>query len=232
MEHTYAASGKYIIKIWGKDYFALSHYLTLYDKTLSNDTNLVCRVLDKDLPIASHLVNLSNLFPMSKRLLRVNAPGSSYINQASNFSWLFKGCPNLLSVKGFDRPYQTCRSILRMFADCTNMVICDMVLPMYMTHDRGYERAFENCSSWIRDVGTLFPALGFLNQTVMFNRTFYGCANLTGTVPSELLWERVDKDWLNTSEAFAGCTNLIAQVPISWGGSSEEIVVPTRTSKE
>lgn len=233
MQHTYTTSGKYIIKIMGKDYFALSHYLTLYDKTLDNSKNLVCRVLDEDLPIASHLVNLSNLFCMSDRLLNVNCPHRSMINQVTNMSWMFKACKNLLSVTGFDRPYATMNSISRMFASNANMVTCDMVLPISMTDAKGYERVFDSCTSWQGDIATVIPPLGFVNQNVDVREIFKNCVSLTGTIPASSLWERVDKDWTYTSDVFTGCNeNIRSQAPVSWGGTNEQIVVPTRTSKE
>ena len=93
--HTYSATGKYIVKIYGKDYNKLRH-------NTSGINNLVCRVFSTDLPIAHHLINLSSFCYGSKRLLKVEFPSyTTVFSYIINWQSTFNSCSNLISCTGW-----------------------------------------------------------------------------------------------------------------------------------
>ena len=65
------------------------------------------------------------------------------------------------------------------------------------------------------------------DDTIVFlDRTFKGCAKLTGTLNANKLWNNKNILWCNTGSTFAGCSDEIrAQVPVSWGGTASDDII-------
>jgi hypothetical protein len=88
MSHTYQNPGRYIVKIYGKQYYAVKYSDSQYSGI--SRYNLICRVLDYDLPIASHLTNLSSFCFHATRLQKVNVPKyADYLTRIINTASMF-----------------------------------------------------------------------------------------------------------------------------------------------
>lgn len=231
VSHTYAQPGKYIVRLWGKDYFSFCQNLLDFSSN-SNTENLLCRIFDKDLPIANHVTNMSSGAYNSPRLLNVRIPMYVGLNKIINFANCFKNCRNLKTAYGFNREFYNMYAVTAMFSDCVNMVDCDMVLPPIMGYYNGYAKTFYNCTSLSTDIAHFFPTQGFLGEEITFSQVFRNCSSLTGTIP-EVLWHRYNQKWLFTTNTFKGCSEEIAsQAPTSWGGTNTSIVIETPVSKQ
>lgn len=209
----YRKTKRYTIKVYGTQYYGFAY-------TNLGSYNLMCRCLDWDLPIASHVVNISSFAYGSRRLQKVDIPFTKYLKNFINYSSTFEGCHNLISVSGFanytNKSIYTCSCI---FKDCNNMIECDFILPEL---SNGFYGAYYKCSKFPVDIATLFPKQGFLGKTYSVKQLF-ASTQITGTVPAHLLWEDSSIEWTNTADAFSDCPDEIrAQVPVSWGGTMEE----------
>ena len=213
--HTYESAGKYIVRIFGHKYYHFDHP--------TPSRNLICRVFDGDLPMSSHLRHFGMICYGAARLLKVQLNGyDAWIQDVDNFSNCFHSCPNLVSVKGF-RAINARQTDSCLFINNVNLVETDYQFPSTLTRSHGIRCVFENNPKLAVDISKLFPVNGFTG-TVNVERLFYGDIALTGIVPASKLWEDTDVIWVNTSDAFTGCSDAIrAQVPVSWGGTNTEI---------
>lgn len=213
MSHTYTTPGRYVVKIFGKQYFALS-------TSPFTDNSLVSRCLDSDLPIASHLTNLSSLCTNSKRLLKVDVPFSKIMFRIINTSSMFARCYNLVQATGFGGYMSPAMfSCSWMFHECWSMSECDFILPTYFTDSWGIKGAFKDCRSLAVDINSLLPPQGFHVKNPLKTQLFMNTP-VTGTVPADILFNDLSLNWVGESNAFYGCSAEIrAQVPVSWGGT-------------
>lgn len=221
MSHTYTAEGKYVIKVYGKKYFAVSNQWT-------QDNNLICRCLDKDLPLASCVNNLAGFATKAKRLIEICIPTSMNLWDIENFYILFENCVNLLYAYGLKRKLKITRSTTGMFSGCSSLKKTDFVLPVSpINTESGLNLIFKGCSSLTTPIQNIIPSAGFACRVIKVENIFYGCTSLTGTVPAKLLWEDTSKVWQGTSSAFQGASEAIrSQVPTSWGGTNADINIP------
>jgi hypothetical protein len=81
-------SKKYIVKVYGKDYFMIR-----FGNIETN--NIVSRICDNDLPIASNVTNISSAAAKSLRLLYLNVPYQYSFKNVTNYSGLVGYCDNL-----------------------------------------------------------------------------------------------------------------------------------------
>jgi hypothetical protein len=73
------------------------------------------------------------------------------------------------------------------------------------------------------DIGDLFPSGKFAPRKITVGELFRRCAKLYGTVPADKLWNDTSIEWVDTANAFEGCSAaILAQVPKSWGGTAPE----------
>lgn len=223
-KHTYSNEGRYIVKVFGKNYWKISHLVA--------GENLTSRVFAYDLPIATHLNNLAQFCKYSDRLLYVRIDSYSKVLHASNLTELFHSAANLVEARGFSRifsPY----SVQGMFSTCEQLVFTDFVFPVNATT---MHAVFFKCSKLVRNIEDFFLKEGsdfvpFSSPVVFFAAVFLNCQGITGTVPADILWNspynRFDID--NTSATnlpFKWCNGTIqAQVPASWGGSASDDVI-------
>jgi hypothetical protein len=220
VSHTYSSTGKYVVKIFGKTYFS-------FLSSGSESTSLICRIFDNDLPIASHIWNLSSAFQHANRLLHVNMWSHAAAYQVIHWSGAFTSARNLIECTGFSK-YAHRESNYNVFQNCIGLVTTDMRIgsaPADLNTGNNY--TFTNCPKLAVDINSLLPVQGFkAGSTIGVARLFKGCLNLTGTVPANKLWNDTSIDWQNTSEAFTGCSaEIMAQVPASWGGTASDDII-------
>lgn len=222
MRHTYAAPGRYIVTISGKDYW---NFCSPNDDFVSGEY-ILSRVFDVDLPVASCVTNLTMACRWAQKLLRVRIPtGLDLFANRHNAAFLFKGCRNLVEAIGMKTKFRYARDVASMFEDCDNLTTTDFELPVEVLKPTGYQHVFFGCGKLAVDINTLLPKTGFANRKVDLSSTFYNCAALTGTVPADILWKDSSKLW-SAEAAFGGCSDAIrAQVPTSWGGTSSTEIV-------
>lgn len=217
ISHTYQRNGKYTIKIFGRMYFALQQ------TPINNSTypNILCRALESDLPVASHLRNFSSFCRYAKHLLRVKSFNSKVNNQYTNIAAMFLGCSNLLAVSGLSAANKNLTAYNQLFYQCSSLQTVSFNIT---TSGTGCVQLFEDCTSAAINVEEVFryfnPPKGL---TINVKQLFMNCSNLTGIVPADKLWKNTDITWTNTDMVFTGCSDEIrAQVPVSWGGTMEE----------
>ena len=239
-QHTYdigsESTKKFIIRVFGKDYFSINH-LFYNNNNLNNPTfeSLLCRCFDTDLPIASHLSNLSSFAYASLRLLKVEMPSEFSLEDISNFAHCFRSCKNLKSVSGFKgrKPWKKINSLRAIFAGDINLSGCDFNLPDSVSRKEGYWEAFSGCVNLASYLSGLLPVNGFSTKKVNLASLFYNCSSLKmdATSPS-ILWNDFTKDWTTYAnvnyKTFSGCgATLSGVIPKLWGGSvnDEEIII-------
>lgn len=222
MRHTYAAPGRYIVTISGKDYW---NFCSPNDDFVSGEY-ILSRVFDVDLPVASCVTNLTMACRWAQKLLRVRIPtGLDLFANRHNAAFLFKGCRNLVEAIGMKTKFRYARDVASMFEDCDNLTTTDFELPVEVLKPTGYQHVFFGCGKLAVDINTLLPKTGFANRKVDLSSTFYNCTALTGTVPADILWKDSSKLW-SVEAAFDGCSEAIrAQIPTSWGGTSTDEII-------
>lgn len=190
--HTYESSyldKKSIVKIYGRDYFMLRGYDTAYPSY----PNIVSRIMESDLPIASNLKNVSSLCNNSMRVLRFQ-PMYGFDSRIVNWSYLFLDCKNLQIVEAGDYALQLGGSYTAngVFQNCENLKISDMRIPFQVyTGDCSF--FYCNCSKLSADINDLLPANGFTGTELRMISSFYNCSSIYGHVPAEKLWNDPSK---------------------------------------
>ena len=142
LEHDYASSmkadiQKFIVKIYGKDYY------TFRNNSFPTN-NLISRIFDADLPIAGHIANFASMCFGATRLTEIKIPHSTkYITTAFNFASTFQQCSNLIKITGFeDSPLKADCIIANIFRNCINLTTTDFQIPKLATSIAGI---FLNC---------------------------------------------------------------------------------------
>ena len=194
LEHTYSESKKYTVKIYGTRYWAI-----LPDKTnvATGGYNLMCRVFDSDLPIASHLYNLSSFCYGAQRLLYVDVLKSNFNSlNIQNMSYTFCQCRNMLKASGFYYN-DNINAEGNVFENCWALEYTD-----YQLHSTGGKPlCFHRCKKLAVAIENLLPR-SFNDKVVNMDRCFNECGFLTGTVPANKLWEDTTVTFTNTSQCF------------------------------
>lgn len=101
--HTYENPGKYIVKVYGKDYFCLRSTTKIesdadYERKSDSKYNLISRVFDTDLLVASNLTNVASIGYNNKRILRIAIPYLYDFKNITNWSYAFTRCRNLYEL--------------------------------------------------------------------------------------------------------------------------------------
>ena len=219
MTHTYAATGKYVVKVYGKDYFCLSHA----PSHVSDASNMQCRILAD--PIASHLTNLTAFSYGTLKLVTVQCASYKYLHRTTNHAQMFTNDKNLLSVTGFEDLVMISRGAEGCFQFCENMHTCDFNGVLCSNNPRAMYAMFQNCYALSVDIGKFFPTK-FVSRALNFTNTFTHMHAMTGTVDPNQFWGDPNIDWQGFSNCFYGCPEAIrSQVPTSWGGTSSTEIV-------
>ena len=240
MSHTYTVSGKYKVKIYGKDYYALRPQVTpamtgVEEGTSRNTYNLICDCLGGDHRIASHISNASSMFCDSLRLLKVNNYYGCSLKNISNYASMFADCLNLISVLGVTVKDSCSTNLNNMFISCKNLRECDFQFPPLVHPTSSLFQTFNGCENLERNIEEFFSG-NFLQPKMSWRHTFRNCAKITGTVPAHLLWNDPNIAWeidvvndsagINSVGMFYKCSDEIrAQVPPEWGGTNKETVI-------
>ena len=224
MSHTYATPGRYTVKVFGTTYKHIQ-----YDEDAEDGAscNLVCRIFEEDLPVASHLNTFDSMCRYAKRLLTVNLCGQSgnqFLN-ACNVYMTFSDCTNLISANGFNK-YAKFKYIGGIFRGCPNLVTTDFIIPQWCV---SCTAAFYGCKALVADVAKILPSnFGFSGTAVEIDRLFTYDQSLYGTISADKLWNSSSVSFIGDkknglTQVFKGCSAEIrAQVPVSWGGTLAE----------
>lgn len=210
-------SKKYIVKIYGKDYF-----MVRFGNLEAN--NIVSRICDIDLPIASNVTNISSTAAKSLRLLYLNVPYQYNFKNVTNFSGLVGYCDNLR--------YAAIDSGTKFNIDCVlsiqAILVYDINLlraiihPTSYAYQDGFGTFATGCKNLHEDVLNILPKHGFTRDANMTN-AFNGCAKLTCSDYDKLanmLWNNTNVKFTSTSGCFAGCSaEFRSHIPTSWGGT-------------
>lgn len=220
MTHTYGTAGKYTVKVYGHDYFCLSHA----PSHVSDASNMQCRILADDLPIASHLTNLTAFAYGTLKLVTVQCASYKYLHRTTNHAQMFTNDKNLLSVTGFEDLVMISRGAEGCFQFCENMHTCDFNGVLCSNNPRAMYAMYQNCYALAINIGTFFPTK-FVSRALNFTNTFTHMHAMTGTVNAKQLWGDPTIDWQGYSNCFYGCPEEIrAQVPTAWGGTASDPV--------
>ena len=170
--HTYTTAGRYIVRVFGKDYFNIKTHATASSGG-SVFSNLMCRVFEEDLPIASHLSNLSSFACRTPLLLYVNGSNVKY-NFYTNISGIFSYDNNLVKVEEFKRLFTkaNCQSA---FLNCTSLTTSDMQIPDDSSYSSAGASMYEGCSSLAINISKLIPDKGFVGTYGSISKCLYNC---------------------------------------------------------
>lgn len=216
LKHTYAATGLYRVKVYGKRYSKIQPATDVvnYVRTAS--------VGDMNDEIPSFIDNIADMLANSPCVINAQFSGWKLYN-TKNLSNLYMNAKNLQSFTTFDCQQDEARAIGNMFNGCVNMTNCDFRISANLSRENSIVSVFANCSSLSVDIATLLPKYRFNARVISVNNLFLNCKSLTGTVPADVLWKDTGVKWLNTSTCFKGCSDEIrAQVPQSWGGTAAD----------
>lgn len=190
--HTYSDANcgkKHIVRIYGKDYF-------MFRCNNAEANNIVSRVLDRDLPIASCVTNMSSCFRNSLRLVQVNVPKGYILQSGINITYLFAGCTNMRFYNSEYAVFGTPENNCYLFNNCVNLE-CDV-----------------NNFNYVFKPGSIFNNFSYI---------FTNCKKLFGTVNPKVYWENPSIDYFGSFvcyDCFLGCSaDIRAQVPKKWGGT-------------
>ena len=197
VEHDYANSlnsenvnsKKYIVKIYGRQYYNIMTKVTPKVKPAGVTyiySNIICRILDIDLPIASHIGNLTGMFEKSECLLNVNAELLKY-RYFENCSQMFRYCNNLLNAIGFKRCF-TKSNCSQMFAACYSLQNADAQLALDSIRSSSSSGMYVDCINLAVDVSSLIPEVNGSHGPYNVSNAFDNCRLLTGTIPANKLW--------------------------------------------
>lgn len=218
VSHTYNVNGKYIVKVFGKKYFAFLHGTT--------GTNILCRIFDYDLPVASHLTNFSSFARATNHLLHVDVSRcENFTKNFSNIALLFATCQNLISAKGFN-VIRNKRNISYGQVFYNNHALKETDF-LFSHNLGGIAGTFYKCMNLEFDVASVFTYFNQDNyQTIDCNNLFSNCSKMHGIIPANKLWNNKKINWTNTIDVFTGCSEEIrAQAPVSWGGTASDDII-------
>ena len=214
VSHTYTVPDKrYQIKICGKDYYNFNPGVD------GDNSNLMCRIFD-EMPIASHIKNLSTICKSSKRLFFINAEPIKY-NSILNMANFAISSHNLIKAMGFKRNFTeaTCGFA---FYNCPSLVFSDLQLPLKSFYSTALNSVYGDCYKLNVDIKDLIPEIYDFDGPFEFKNTFRNCKLLyTNSDIISKLWNNGNAHLLTVENnlPFSGCDLLLDKTPVSWGGS-------------
>ena len=238
--HTYSTTGKYIIKIFGKNYYTFRNHLAYFidadtgNKYVSNTGkhNIVCRILERDLPIASHVTTHASMFRSSRHLLNVVVDATNSFYNSKNINSCFYYCDNLLTAYGFNGLAKDC-NCGSVFYEDRALQKTDFVIPSDATNVKS---VLTNCQSLEYSINSLFSQKVYTHIT-SFTDAFYGCKKLTGIIDPNIFWNNKYITWVdgasgNHYRTFHNCTLINSQAPLSWGGTASNDIIEKRLEEQ
>ena len=229
VRHIYSKAGKYIIKIFGKNYFGYSSWQGA-NSNEHKQYNLMCRIFDSDLPTASHLTNMSSAASFAQRLLKVNIPSYYKFPCVENSSYLFYASA-VTEVVGLKNRFWNVATNSNIFDSCTQLENTDFMFPA-LTARGTYRKSFTKCYKLKTPVSKMFFAGGIVTGKIDVSQLFDECSSLPAEDLSEYFWNNDKVEWINTSKAFTKCSDeLRAKVPASWGGTADDSIIKPSLKK-
>ena len=236
--HKYTIPGTYTVTITGSDYFGISrswNYTYRRNKLTIEGGCIMSECLTDELPLAQNVTNLSYFAFQSAKLTSIQIPTGMNLDRIDNWYDAFSTCSSLVSATGFKYKLFNAKQISNLFEHCQKMTTCDLVLPPVIKYKNALNCVFLDCYALTGDVSKFFAKAGFLCAgKAEMTSTFYSCHNLTGTIPSEYLWDNPNVEWDyrylmqsgTSNTCFAYCSDAIrAQAPVSWGGTASNDII-------
>jgi hypothetical protein len=233
---------RFIIKIYGKSYFGFKYdpltpfidkegqTYNAYDP-LTSSKNLICRVFENDLPVASHINNFSSFCVYATRLVGVKIPRyhNIFLN-ATNMSSLFAHCPNLNFVLGIEDHRPNNVIVNNMFVQDYCLQDTDFIIPAAIT---SLANIFGGCGQLSTSFSKLLPKCNFMSHTIDMNNAFgYARKIKDANILEWYFWNNKNVQWQNYSKTFFDpeqkneALNIVMEhVPISWGGTASDNVI-------
>lgn len=162
---------KFIVKIYGKNYYTFRH-------NSYKNNNLISRIFDVDLPIASHIRNFASIAMYANRLLKVRIPHSCYSN-VCNWSTCFANCANLQYVYGFEDNnmwYNDEAVVNGLFQGCGKLIDTDFKFAPGINQ---IKTTFSNCNALTTNIAKILPENGFSSSAITIHQLFLNCTNIT-----------------------------------------------------
>ena len=225
VEHTYSEPGRYIVKIYGRIFGFINEKISEY--------NLISRIWDADLPMASTCHSWKQICDGNLRLQKVDIPYTYCWSRANlGLYRAFKNAKNLISFTSH-APTPFCHSMQEMFMGCNNMITCDMEYEGYgiwKSVDGRYSTMFADCTSLTTKVNRIIPIRGWCTTRLHVEDFFRNCTSLPADVGSEnigndigaVLW-KVDGtpyEFWDKGDMFKTCSDALrALIPVSFGGT-------------
>ena len=220
-----------IVKILGKDYYMF----TFKSTTTSIDGNgvvIVTRMMDYDLPIASHLCAFSNI-NANNLVYRIDARKCNRSFEGNNLASMFTS-PNIQQIKGFDddsreNAFNSIYCMNYMFNGVKHIKSISLKFPALCKlpyYQYVFNGVYFNYGGEPYDILKLFNNFSFSlmpqNESVDVAGMFNNCKNITCSDYQKLgsyLWNNININWKNTSGVFKGCPqDLRVNIPVEWGG--------------
>ena len=241
--HVYTVEDKYIVKIYGKDYFGI--------RNTDNDYNLISRVFEEDLSLASCVTDLTDFCNRARLLLKVDAARWINTKNVTVAYELFAGCHNLYYATGFYGFFPKLLRYNMMFSHCWSLVYTDMRI---MPGAYAIYSMFAGCHllgslpNKPVKVEDLFCENASFNARVSANAAFRNCYSLKMSSPDKvanLLWDNVNTvfetgtgaaatfhfddsipseliDYAPSLTAAFELPAWLSAVPTTWGGTNTE----------
>ncbi len=228
VSHTYSSVGTFKISVFGNSYFGIKNGKHRdADGKVVGSTNLISRVFEKDLPLATCVQNVSSLCSGAQKLTAVHAPEYFDFSHVVNATALFMNCVNLVSVTGnkkhwFMKGVCSCSS---MFEGCSKLEESTICLPQIVS-GANIVNFYNGCENLETSITDLIPSGGFVGEYFNVSNVFKNCKKLDVSEidkVSKFLWKDTTKEWASVN-AFKG-SSAESLVPKSWGGT-----IPDETS--
>jgi hypothetical protein len=248
VRHKYTELDKpYIVKIYGSTYFGFmcETSTSKFDDGTGNaksylNHNLMSRIFDKDLPVATCVMNAASMCRYGKRLLSVSLYGHSIIRQVSNWTLCFSACTNLRSAWGFQDDNLRVTACSEMFANCKAMIKTDFRIPDCPRSESVATSIFNECNSLECDVLDLLPRGNFLTSPYKIGKVFYNAGKLQINADNieklgNKLWNNPYVTFTTTTNAFKGkqvSADVKALIPASWGGTASDDIIIKKYSEK
>ena len=234
VRHKYQELDKhYIVKIFGHTYFGfMSESSSKFIDDGSGDPkcylnhNLISRIFDKDLPIASCVSNAASMCKYARRLLAVNVYGHEIVRQVTNWTLCFSGCTNLYTAWGFQDDNLNVSACSEIFNNCKSMVQTDFKIPRAPRSSSTATAIYKECNNLSSQVTDLLETTDFFVSPYKIGSMFYNTkvvitADTVDKIAAKL-WNNPNIEFTSTSSAFKGCPDETrAFVPKAWGGTAE-----------
>lgn len=192
--------------------------------------NLISRVFDDDLPVASHISNFSNWCRAAFNLIELNAENIKYRN-IINANSIAMECFNLQKVVNFGRNFINA-NMGDAFYNCISLMESDAILPFDSPYKNACDRMYNRCYRLGGNFNSLLPETFSSYGPKSLDATFENCGMgvkgystnlISGTIDGSKLWNS-RCTFINTSATFKNC-KLKDQVPTSWGGTASNDLI-------